>query len=170
MVSLKTLEFIELTWFRNDSFGRNLILKLDGQELASLRFPSVFSYKAIGETSFGSWTIKKTGILKSKINIRRKGEKHIYLSFPYSINKGAQEPITFPSLNKYQWKRISVWTGTYGWFINDELVFEFKMVVSLRKKKIITSFKKEDLPEEDLSILMLTATYLLVIMQQSGVS
>jgi len=168
MISLKTFEFIELTWFRNDNFGRNLTLKFDDDELAKLKFPSIFSYKANCETSFGSWIIKRKGIFKTAINIKKKGEKKSYLKMPFSFGKGKQKPITFPSLNTYQWKRINMWTGTYGWYLNDELVFEFKTVVSLKKKKMITSFKKSDFSEEDLSILLLLGTYLLVLMQQGG--
>ena len=170
MISLKSFEFIELTWFRNDSFGRDLTLKFDDDELAKLKFPSIFSYKANFETSAGSWTIRKKGMFKPVLNIYRSGEKTTYLSMPYSFNRGTQTPITFPSLNIYQWKRVNMWDGTYGWYQNDELIFELKTVISLKKKRITTSFKKADLSEEDLSILLLIGTYLLVIMQQGGAS
>lgn len=168
MLSLKTFEFIELTWFRKDSFGRDLTLKFDDEVLANLKFPSIFSYKAKGETSVGNWVLKKKGFFKPTINIYHKDGKQVLMSFPYNFNKGTQKPITFPSLNIYQWKRVSMWTGTHGWYMNDELIFEFKMIISFRKKTISTSFKKANLPEEDLSVLLLLGTYLLVITQQGG--
>jgi hypothetical protein len=168
MISLKTFEFIELNWFRNDSFGKDLTLKFDDDILANLKFPSIFSNKAICETNTGNWTLRKKGLFKPFIHIYKKGEKESFLSFPYQISKGTQTPITFPSLNVYQWKRVNMWNGTYGWFMNGELIFEFKMVISLKKKRISTSFKKSDLSEQDLSILLLTGTYLLMLVQQSS--
>lgn len=168
MVSLKNFEFIEMTWFRNDNFGRDLTLKFDDEILAHLKFPSIFSNKAVCKTNIGTWKIKKKGMFKPFINLYQKDEKTPFLSVPFSFNKFTQKPITFPSLNTYEWKQVSMWNGTYGWYMNDELVFEFKSVISLNKKRITTSFPKTDISEEDLCILLLLGTYLLIIMQQSG--
>lgn len=167
MIDLKEFEFIELYWFRKDNWNRDFELKFDDEVVATINFPSIWNKKADCITASGAWTVKLSGIFKFELTVRRKDNKQNIIQAPMKYTK-PNKPIHFPSGNNYEFKKLSNWKSAYCWFYNDEPIFDFKSLVSLDKKRIAVSFTKTNLPEDDLSLLLLIGSYLMIVIQQNG--
>lgn len=167
MVYIKAFEFIELIWFATDNWGRNLELKFDDELISIINFPSFWSRKANCKMANGEWTIKISGVFYPELTVRRKGSKQNIIQSKIDYIK-PKSPIHFPSGNTYEFKKESNWKSEYHWFYNDEPIFEFKSTVSFDKKRLKTSFNKANLPDDDLSLMLLIGSYLMLVMQQNG--
>ncbi|MFK7946815.1 MAG: hypothetical protein AB8G11_04445 [Saprospiraceae bacterium] len=167
MVDLKEFEFIELTWFAKDNWNRNFKLVFDDELIATIKFPSIWSKKATCITASGTWTIKLSGVFNPELTVRRKDVKRNIIEAPMQYTK-PKEPIRFPSGNTYEFKKESNWKSHYSWFYDDEPVFNFKSLVTLDKRRLSVSFTKANLPEDDLSLMLLIGSYLIITIQQNG--
>lgn len=166
MVDLREFEFIELHWYQIGNWNKTYILKFDEEEVATLEYPSIWSKKAYGTTMYGDWSIKISGVFKPELTIRRKDSQRNIIAIPIKLNP-QKMILSLPSMNSYEWKKIHIMKGEYGWYYKDELIFEFKYIMSLDKKRIKMSFTKPNLPDDDLSLLSLVGTYFMIAIQQN---
>lgn len=167
MVDLREFEFIELIWYGKDNWNRKFTLKFDDEIIAHLNFPSVWNRKAICQTISGTWSIKISGFFNPEITVRRKNSKRNIIKSKVKYYKFI-ESIKFPSGNTYEFKKESNWKTGSSWFYNDEPIFHFKPMITLDKRRISVSFTKANLPEDDLSLLLLIGSYMTVHALQNG--
>lgn len=167
MTDLQEFEFIELTWHTKDNWNRDFELKFDDELIATIKFPSIWSRKANCITASGHWIIKSSGIFNPELTVRKKNTIRNLLKVPMKYTN-PKEPIQFPSGNTYEFKQESVWKSAYSWFYNDEPIFDFKSLVTLDKRRLSVSFTKGKLPEDDLSLMLLIGSYLMITIQQNG--
>lgn len=167
MVDLREFEFIELTWFAKDNWNRDFELKFDDEIVSTMNFPSIWNKKAICSTNSGSWTIKLSGIFNPELTVRVNNSKRNIIQIPVQYTK-PKEAIRFPSGNVYEFKKESNWKTEYSWFYNDEPIYDFKTLVTFDKRKLSATFTKVNLPENDLSLMLLIGSYLIIVIQQNG--
>lgn len=167
MVDLREFEFIELTWFTKDNWNRNFELKFDNEIVATINFPSIWNRKAVCVTASGSWTIKLSGVFKPELTVRIKDSQQNIVKVPIQYAK-PKKPIRLPSGNIYAFKKESTWKTDYSWFYEDEPIFSFKPLISFNKKRLSVAFTKVNLPEDDLSLLLLIGSYLVMMIQRNG--
>lgn len=167
MVHIREFEFIELMWFATDNWGRSFEFKFDDELISTIVYPSIWSRRANCKTKNGEWSIKTSGVFYPELTVRRAGSKRNIIEAKIEHVK-PKSPIRFPSGNTYEFKKESMWKSEYHWFYNDEPIFEFKSTVSFDKKKLKVSFNKANLPDDDLSLMLLIGSYLMFVMQQNG--
>lgn len=165
MVELREFEFIELYWYQISNWKKNYILKFDDEIIATIEFPSIWTKKAICSTASGDWTIKMSGTFKPELTVRRQGSKVNIIQIPINFSK-PKTPLTLPSGNHYAWNSVSMMKGEYAWYYKEEIIFDFKYVMSMDKKRVKTAFNKPNLPDDDLSLLLLIGSYFMILIQQ----
>ena len=63
-----------LKWTQPSGWTMKFRLDANGEPAATLSFRNMFGSLAIGESVDGSWTFKRTGFIRTRVNIRRSGE------------------------------------------------------------------------------------------------
>ncbi len=156
-VTLDEFKFIELNWMQMNSCKREYELKFDDELLGTLDWKSWYSSKAVGKTADGEWTIKKTGVFQPKVTIRNQGEKKDLAVINY--DSYGKATLKFNTGETYNMKYVNMWDGTIGWYDDDKLLIEFKMVMSFDKRVMNVAFFSKDVSRERMSMLMLLGTY-----------
>ena len=167
MVNLQEFEFIELMWHAKDNWSRHFELKFDDEIIGTIDFPSIWNRKANCTTASGNWTIKTSGIFKLELTVRIKDSKRNIIKVSMNYAK-PQKPIRFPSGNTYEFKKVSNWKTGFSWFYDDEPIFNFKPMVTFDKRQLSVSFTKVNILKDDLSLMLLIGSYLIIVMQQNG--
>ncbi|NJN44138.1 MAG: hypothetical protein HC806_05015 [Anaerolineae bacterium] len=104
--------------------------------------------------------------LKPEFTVRVNGSSVNIIEMPINISK-PKTPITLPSGNTYEWKSVKMMSGEYGWYYKGEVIYNFKFVMSFKeKRRVTTTFTKSNLPDNDLSLLLLIGTYFMFSIQQ----
>jgi hypothetical protein len=166
MTDLREFEFIELNWHQLSNWKKSYVLKFDTEIIATLDHESIWKNQAIGKTAIGEWSIKISGIFKPEFTVRRKGKDKNLMQMSIYLHK-SKSMLTFPSGKNYEWKKLGIMTNEFGWFYNDELIFDFNFVLSLTdKKRFKITFNKSNFCDEDLSLLLLIGTYFMINIQQ----
>ena len=168
MTDLKEFEFIELNWHQPSSWKKSYVLKFDEEIIATLDHESIWSKKAIGKTSVGEWSLKISGIFKPEFTMRKNGNSEDLIKISVKLNQ-TKTPITLPSGNTYEWKKVSMMKNEYGWYLNDEIIYDFNFVISLTdRRRLKTTFTKKNISREDLSFLLLIGSYFMFSIQQNS--
>lgn len=168
MTDLKEFEFIELNWHQPSNWKKSYVLKFDEEIIATLNHESIWSKTAIGKTSVGEYSLKISGIFKPEFTIRENGQSADLIKISVKLTQ-TTIPITLPSGNTYEWRKVGVMKNEYGWYINDEIIYDFNFVISLTdKRRLKTTFTKSNISNEDLSFLLLIGSYFMFSIQQNS--
>jgi hypothetical protein len=168
MTDLREFEFIELNWQQPSNWKRSYVLKFDAEIVATLDHESIWKNEAIGKTATGEWSMKISGVFKPEFTVRKKGSDKNLIQTRINVSKN-NVSITFPSGKTYLWKRLGMMTNEFGWYVNDEIVYDFSFAFSLMdKRRFKTTFTKSNFCDEDLSLLLLIGTYFMINIQQSS--
>ena len=161
MESIRKFADQPLTWTQPYVTCREYKLRCPDGLLAGLRWPSVWSSQAEGETVEGTWLLERSGWMKPRITaIVAKSNAEVGC---LELEWGGGTAV-FPSGSRYRWVRRSFWRGEWA-FVDekDDPLVTFTPQPGFFKYQLAVRILPRAIGVPELPLLTLLGCYTLIL-------
>ena len=149
-------------WTQPKGLRREYQLKKENETLGQLRFEKSYGSLAFAEVASQSWTFKREGFLRPRVNVRTpNSEANLATFWP---NWSAGGVVEFPDGRRIHWRSTSFWASEWS-FVQDDSrqLVRFKQHGGFMKISARIEFGSADTDLRELPMLAALGWYLMLI-------